>query len=33
VLLAPEGHAIEVVTALIRPGTAEFFVELPGSSE
>lgn len=32
-LLAPDGHAIEVVTALIRPGTAEFFVELPGSSE
>ncbi|MER7081776.1 GntR family transcriptional regulator, histidine utilization repressor [Saccharopolyspora kobensis] len=28
-LRAPDGTAIEIVTALIRPGTAEFFVEFP----
>ncbi|MCD7443504.1 GntR family transcriptional regulator [Streptomyces lincolnensis] len=28
-LLAGEDHAIEVVTTLVRPGTAEFFLELP----
>ena len=31
-LRVPDGTVIEVVKTLVRPGTAEFFVELPGSA-
>ncbi len=31
-LRVPDGAVIEVVTTLVRPGTAEFFVQLPGSA-
>ena len=31
-LRVTDGTVVEVVTALVRPGTAEFFVELPASA-